>query len=655
MSSKSRYILAAKQAAFQSELKKLLDSNQGSYIKRISFADYVRQLINEGVLTEPPPAQRWGDFKPGDAVRMNDTPYAKWSQAAVSLITKKFGVTKNSATPGYDKTRGVFVDFGGGYMSGSSGYLMGIPITSKEGSKTEGGGMLWDGFAGGSGLQEDGSYKSPWAWSMANISQGLTGNSQTQDQADQANYNNLKARADNIWGDEQNYVPVKAFSWGGQGKELTQAEAQKDPFYAWTKSVLDGYDSYKLGLDTKRWQRERNKFGMSNNISEMESIGLKYDGHSWYKNIFSDSEIPDLSTVEAYRANRDKLSDMANYATMVQKNNYLFDRTKRTAKDGVNLGFRNYTEYSQLTPQQLQIADQRVRGYNDYYYSKWLEKKAKGNYESSAKTKARQSGLKSLAIGALTGGIFSAAGLTASLTTATGLSAGVVTGGVVGGVSGGLQGGLEGALKGALIGGASAYAGEAIGGAINGGAASSLENQFYANTAQQFGDAITPSAFLPNLATNGVTGAIAGSGSGLLSQFQNSTKDTFASAITPESFLPNLGEQGVTDTPPSALANEAGDEIVSTVQDQLTGNDNQSNGNQSSGSQPASGDTSTNTTTYIPKITRTGGIFGSGNRAVGTGFAPSSPNGLPSYNTGIRTNTNGNGFGLLNNAQKRIG
>lgn len=644
MSSKSRYILAAKQAAFQSELKKLLDSNQGSYIKRISFADYVRQLINEGVLTEPPPAKSLADWvaevkSGGKPPSLNNSPYAKWSQAAISLITKEFGVTGNSATPGYDKTRGIFVDFGGGYMSGSSGYLLGIPIMAKDGSKTEGGGMLWDGFTRGSGLQEDGSYKSPWAWNMASISQGLTGNSQTQDERDLDAYNKKKAASDNLWGSAANYVPTKAGGLEASQTLQTQAEAQKNIWNSWlAPKNLGTYEEYKTKVDTDRWGLQ--KTIMANRVKN---------------GTFNQNEIPDLSTLEAYRANRDKLSDMDNYAYMVQKNNYLFDRTTGQIKGGANLGFKNYTEYSKLTPQQLQIADQRVRGYNDYYYSKWLENKAKGNYESSAKTKARQSGLKSLAIGALTGGIFSAAGLTASLSTATGLSAGVVTGGVVGGVSGGLQGGLEGALKGALIGGASAYAGEAIGGAINGGAASSLENQFYANTAQQFGDAITPSAFLPNLATNGVTGAIAGSGSGLLSQFQNSTKDTFASAITPESFLPNLGEQGVTDTPPSALANEAGDEIVSTVQDQLTGNDNQSNGNQSSGSQPASGDTSTNTTTYIPKITRTGGIFGSGNRAVGTGFAPSSPNGLPSYNTGIRTNTNGNGFGLLNNAQKRIG
>lgn len=668
MSSKSRYILAAKQLAYHNELKKSLDANTGAYIKRISLADYMRMLINEGVLTEPPPAVNWAEVaaasqESGVPFNVQKSAMADWAREALTLIKKDYGVTGGSNTPGYDTKRGIFIDNGGGYAGDASRYTWGVQVSGRDGeASTNQGGGLFSGLSRGSGLQEDGSYDSPWDWSYTGIING-TGQwnaNQTKDEVDRAAYARAKAKSDNVWGPAENYVPVKAISWDpSTAKELTQKEAQEQSSFGWPITPKIGeYQEWVDNLDTKAMEQWQLRYGQPSNGKPTygnENI-VKYN-----KVIFGENEIPDINNLADYREAlaSGKLAAMDSYATMIGKNKYLFNGTS-TAKDDTNLGFNNFTEYTSLSPQQRQIADQRIRSYNDYYYAKWLEAKAKSNYESSAKNDSRQSMLGSLAIGALTGGIFAIGGagsIASSISQSLGgaLLPSTITSAAVGASIGGVNGGLKGALTGGLTAGLGAAAGNAISGYLNGsgalaqGAEAVTQNPsifnggatsvFGSDLTNPWGGLLQGSAGRINDVANSITqGAVnvAGYGSAAIP----SVIDIIGGATVNNSGIlgditstANSTTSGVGSTLADNIGSQAGSQITSQLNDAAAGDQ------QPSQQQPAQTTPSdTQPTTNIPQLSRSGGLFGA-SKYVGTS-APAQAASLNSnYNSGIRLNT----------------
>jgi hypothetical protein len=672
MSSKSRYILAAQQLAYHNELKKSLDANTGAYIKRISLADYMRMLINEGVLTEPPPAVNWAEVaaasqESGVPFNVQKSAMADWAREALTLIKKDYGVTGGSNTPGYDTKRGIFIDNGGGYAGDASSYTWGVQVSGRDGeASTNQGGGLFSGLSRGSGLQEDGSYDSPWGWDLGLQALSQSNNSIGLAEQRLQEYSALKARSDNLWGSAENYVPILlGFYSETPGKLQTQAEAQKDPltqFLTPKPEALGTFQEWNDMRDTTLLEQVKNRFGLKNDVNSITNKMLSVDGHYAYKNIFSADEMPDLSSLESYRAARDsgQLEAMDRYAYMVQTNNGVFNRETRKIKDDTNLGFTSFTEYNQLTPQQLQIADQRIRSYNDYYVAKALEAKAKDNYESSAKTKGRQKALGSLAIGALTGGIFALGGagsIASSISQSLGgvLQASTIAAAAGGAAAGGLQGGLKGALTGGLTAGLGAAAGSAIGDYLGGsealaqGAEAVTQNPsifnggatsvFGSDLTNPWGGLLQGSAGRINDVANSITqGAVnvAGYGSAAIP----SVIDIIGGATVNNSGIlgditstANSTTSGVGSTLADNIGDQAGCQITSQLNDAAAGDQ------QPSQQQPAQTTPSdTQPTTNIPQLSRSGGLFGA-SKYVGTS-APAQAASLNSnYNSGIRLNT----------------
>jgi hypothetical protein len=649
MSKKSDYIEAVKRSAYFEQLKNALDENTGAKLTKMSTPDYLRMIINEGVLSEPPTPPDYSNLTKANSKSLNaaSDAWAKWEQSALSKI-KEFGVTSSSLTPGYDQERGIFTDIisnGGGGFAGFSGLVV---APKEEGGEYLSGGlnslMGLDYSVAGSGD----NYESPWSnlsgfnW----LSRYSRDNGQLSDEDYlQSAYQKAYARQEdinnNVWGPASSYEPIPFW-----GTTISQKDARKMKAYA--KKDLSEYtlEEFKKDFYYDEWQQARHQLGLSSDIKNKTS--------AWpnsIKNATKASEVPDISTIDAYLANKDKFDAMGAYAAMIRGNKNLFKSGTGEAKDGADLGFSNFTEWYSLSPEQQELADNRTKVYEDYYAAKAAEEAAKKAYESSEK----KSGIKSFALGAIlsvaTGGIFAASGLSSAISSSLGgaISSGVVTGAAAGAAGGAVRGGLEGALKGALVGGIGAGIGESLTGGIAGDAAS-LENQFYSDTANLFGDAITPESFLPNLGSDVVSGAITGSGSGLLSQFEDDTNQAFSDAITPDS----ISTGGTSSDAPSGtdqLADQVGDEVASQLEGAMNNDDNQSSNNNSGSSNQSSSDS---TVSDQPVITATGGIFGN-KRVKGVGFEyrSSSQPTTPNYNSGIRLNSIDSG-GLLDQQQGRV-
>jgi len=651
MSAKSRYIQAAKQTAYHNEIKKALDENTGASLTRMSSPDYLRMLINEGVLSEPPTPPDYSNLTKANAknFKADSNAWAKWEQSALKKIST-FGVTGSSLTPGYDKKRKIFTDAisnGGGGFAGHSGLVV---APKEEGGYLQGAFGAWINPV--SNTLSNGDYKSPWTHLGGfDVLDRINKNGQgTEEEYEkklyQAAYDRQNGVNENVWGSAANYKPIKFWN-----TTLSQKDARKLPFYKKKNTNNYTFDKWREEHYQREWQSTRHRLGLSSNIVNKTS--------NWpnsLKNITTKAEVPNISTIQDYLANKDVFDDMNAYAAMMRSNKNFFDIKTGKPKGGANVGFNNFNEWRNLSPDQQRNSDSRIRVYEDYYAAKAFEASKLRSYKSSVKSKANKTlGLSAIAT-VVTGGLFAASGLSAGISSSLGgaLSSGVVTGAAAGAAGGAVTGGFEGALKGALVGGLGAGISETISGTASSGLAdsTSLENQFYNSTADQFGNAITPASLTPNLGNNLINGEIIRSGSGLLGQFSDSTNQAFSDAITPDSLSPNLTGNASTGSTSGndLLADNIGDNVASQIVDSVSGDNNgQSNQNNTA---PNSGQASAPSTTSPP--IRTGGIFG-GKRARGTGFnyASSNQTQAPSYNSGIRLNKVESN-GLLQQQQKRI-
>jgi hypothetical protein len=679
MSAKSRYIKAAKQLAYWRELKKAYDSNSNAFVRSISASDYIDQLVKEGAIA-PPPSEKtimdwWNSFDSKNSKDYYNNPQSKWMNQALKKI-KSFGVTSDSDTPSYDTKRGVFVNLSKGsvenlirrrYTPSLSGWLASTKNTKTGkpiiGNRSE---LTYDqifnnnnstypllggnaGFNSSGGLQADGQYKSLWRDLPSGARGAIRFVAETREAAKASakkHWETSLANALNVWGSAKNYKPVKQWSFFGNGKLLTQAEARKDWRYKQKPEDLgasfeEHWEANRDKRDRIEWQDNRARLGLGYNRPAIKGESRTFPGngkpkwsHTEKNQYVAKSMMPKMDTLEQYRKARDsgEIYKVDRYIAMASSNSALFDRKTGKIRDGVDIGFKDFKEYDALTEDQFQRVEERIAFYNHYYKAVDLEKRTRDTYKDDAKTRGRQKALGSLAIGALTGGIFSLGGLSASLSTATNgaLAASTITSGVVGATAGGLQGGLEGAIKGGLTAGLGAAAGNAIGDYLG-----------------NLGDTGLVNGGLP-VPSTGEFGSISGTGGSASANYVNGLiKAGLPVTDGLSAFSGTLSSSG------SSLADKlgkvGGDALTDQLESQLNSKQSDSQPTPSNTQQPSE----SSSAIYIPKVRR-GGIFGD-QVARGTSFGTSAPSKLPTYNTGINLNhSNGNGFGLLNQQQKRI-
>ncbi|HIG66676.1 MAG TPA: hypothetical protein EYQ44_02430 [Porticoccaceae bacterium] len=469
MSAKDRYILAANQFAFQGGLKKSLDANEGAFINSISMGDYVRMLIDEGVLNEPPTKEQSEAYTKEALANntpyyLNENPSMDWARNALDTITK-LGVTSGSLTPNYDPKREVFVDWGSStpqsvqrdkYNPNPLASLSASP--AGEASPGVGYQSKYQDSLGGFGSWAAGLYDNPLITLGAN---------DLRVDSRQKVWDKALAAANNVWGSAENYQPVAKPSWGGAGTAgyYTQAEARsgKTNFGTFVpkkpSEVGLTFEEFSDKQDLKDWQADKFRFGLEKPPSKRNAVGggshltAAYDG---YGNVRS--QMPSINTVDEYIALRDsgELARLKGYSNLMSDNKALFDKSgKKLTED--NLGFNNYAEYRALDGLALETAEKRTWGYSSYYTAEALEDKTRRNHEGNLKEKGRRKAAASIAIGLATGG---AAAGGAFGGTVAGSSA--LTGALAGAAGGAVTGGLDGALKGAALGGIGGYAKDAF-------------------------------------------------------------------------------------------------------------------------------------------------------------------------------------------------
>jgi hypothetical protein len=443
MSAKDRAILHSQQFAFQEQIKAQLDADVTGYVASISMGDYVRLLIDEGVLTEPPD----GGGALIDA-SINNSALMEWTRNALDTIDG-IGVNSGSQTPNYDATRNLFVDWGTSTQQSvqrdkyNPNPLAWLDVSPVDGAGSE---------AGYQQKYNQGFALGEWGGAYDSNPNNLSANDLRVDTR-QKQWVNALAAANNVWGSAENYQPVAKPSWGGAGTAgyYTQAEAQGGTtqfgrFVPPTPEEIGDLAKYTRDADMKEWQAAKYALGIEEPAKVKNAMGggWTYGGnqYNFVGNVKSDA--PDLNTLEEYIEFRDSGEQQAleGYSRLMRDNKWLFDESGTKITED-NIGFSNYQEYRALSGQQIEAAEKRLWGYNTYYQAEWQKDYSVDNYEDNMKTKGRQKMLGAIAAGLLTGG---AAGYGMFGTTIANSSA--LTVGMAGFGSGVVQDGLEGGLKG---------------------------------------------------------------------------------------------------------------------------------------------------------------------------------------------------------------
>ena len=595
---------AAQRVAFYDELIKMMDANKGQPIQSVSAVDYLNMLIDDGEI-EPPPEDysSVGTFTSEKAKQSKA--HNDWMNKMLKTVAKN-GVTENSETPSFDSKRKIFVDvLGKGFKSygnvanGKGTYFnpWSYSIDWKDGRAVNG---EYSGIFNMTKSKED----MPWYLSGSRFSQ----------EAREMMYQVGVDRAANVWSDPSDYVPFSM--WGA--KKPSQKEMQK-AMPVKPETLIANRDEALNKARDKDIEFYKDKF----------------------KDLIGKGEIPNGDSIDEYlsfEASGD-LGKAFSYQGLIDTKSIRSPKTK--------IIFDSFDEYKNATPDQLKAADIRrridTRRHLELQEMDWNKTKMKWG----ASMKAFRSGVGTVALSLLSGGVFAATGATSALANYAGMSQAAAGGVLTGATTGAFNGGVEGALKGAIAGGIGGYALDAYN---NAGGVSGITGL---GEAADLGIQATGAPDIGNTSYNPLPtadAAMAGNYA-ITPNTGNVFADNLGSTIGASGALPDLGTIGtgagsLADNLVESGINNASNQIADAV---VGGNDPAPTNTQA----PVNNSSNTGSGGGVAIGGLTGGVFGN-NRAKGKRFERSATPSTPyQFSGGINQNTS-QPIGLLNEQQKRV-